>query len=156
VAALAGCPELVEWLVGRGAARPRADGADGLIAAVLAGDGAGVERLRRYAADAREQRPALIVWAAARGKAAAIRELVELGFDVNALGRSDIPMEQAWETALHHAAGNGDVGLARLLLELGADPHIHDTRFDATPLGWARHFDQRATIDLLSPLTPGA
>jgi len=113
---------------------------------------AGVERLREHVDAARAQRPALIVWAAARRRIDAIPLLVELGFDVNALGRTDIPMEQAWETALHEAAGHGDVELARLLLALGADPAIHDTRFDATPLSWARHFDQRATIDLLEPL----
>jgi len=152
VAALAGCPELVDWLVARGAARPAADGVDAVIAAALAADRAGVERLREHVDAARAQRPALIVWAAARRRIDAIPLLVELGFDVNALGRTDIPMEQAWETALHEAAGHGDVELARLLLALGADPAIHDTRFDATPLSWARHFDQRATIDLLEPL----
>jgi hypothetical protein len=95
----------------------------------------------------------LIVWAAARQKRDAIPLLVELGFDVNALGRSDIPMEQAWETALHEAAGSGDIELARLLLEFGADPNIKDARFDSTPLGWAHHFGQQALIELLEPLT---
>jgi hypothetical protein len=93
------------------------------------------------------------VWAAARRKRAAIPLLVDLGFEVNALGRTDIPMEQAWETALHGAAAQGDVELGRLLLELGADPAIKDARFDSTPLGWARHFDQAEMIALLEPLT---
>jgi ankyrin repeat protein len=153
VAALAGCPELVDWLVEHGAARPPSEGVDGLIAAALAGDRPTVERLRAYAAEARAQRPGLVVWAAARRRLEAIPLLVELGFDVNALGRSDVPMEQQWETALHEAAGDGDVELARLLLDLGADPDLHDTRFDATPLGWARYFDRPATADLLEPLT---
>ncbi len=131
------------------------EGVDGLIAAVLAADEASVRRLRHHAGAARAERPGLIVWAASRRKTSAIPVLVELGFDVNALGRSDIPMEQAWQTALHDAAGHGDVALARLLLGLGADPNVHDTRFDATPLGWARHFEQRATIELLAPLTKG-
>jgi hypothetical protein len=43
--------------------------------------------------------------------------------------------------------------MARLLLRLGADPGITDTRFGATPLGWARHFGQPAMIALLEPLT---
>ena len=64
-------------------------------------------------------------------------------------------MEQAWETALHEAAGSGDVELARLLLDLGADPNIEDARFHATPLGWAEHFGHAAMVDLLSPLTTG-
>ena len=41
----------------------------------------------------------------------------------------------------------------RLLLERGADPNIHDARFDATPLGWAHHFDQPALVALLEPVT---
>jgi hypothetical protein len=153
VAALAGCPELVEWLVLRGAARPAGEGVDGLIAAVLADDRAAADRLRDFAEQARAERPALIVWAAARRKPDAVVLLADLGFDVNARGRADIPMEQAWETALHQAAADGDIELALVLLDLGADPNIKDTRFDSTPLGWARHFDQHAMVALLEPLT---
>jgi len=32
---------------------------------------------------------------------------------------------------------------------------IHDVRFGATPLGWAEHFGQAATAELLRPLTSG-
>jgi hypothetical protein len=148
---------MAEWLVSQGAARPASAGADGLIAAALAGDRAATGRLRAHAETARAQRPGLIVWAAARRSTDAIVLLAELGFDVNALGRTDIPMEQAWETALHEAAAQGDVQMARLLIDLGADPDIKDTRFDSTPLGWARHFAQQATMEFLQPLTrPGA
>lgn len=153
VAALAGCPELVEWLVGQGAARPRADGVDGVIAAALAGDRVTVRRLRAHVDAARAERPALVVWATARRKRDAIRLLVELGFDVNALGRTDVPMEQAWETALHEAAAQGDLETARLLLSLGADPNIKDARFDSTPRGWAQHFGEHPMVELLTPLT---
>jgi hypothetical protein len=153
VAALAGCPELVEWFVARGATRPAAEGVDGLIAAVLAGDAASTVRLSSYVQEAKAQRPALIVWAASRSKRDAVSALAMLGFDVNAMGRSDVPMEQAWETALHVAAGSGDAQLARTLIDLGADPNIEDARFHSTPLGWARHFVQPETIALLEPLT---
>ncbi|HEV2311003.1 MAG TPA: ankyrin repeat domain-containing protein [Acidimicrobiia bacterium] len=154
VAALNGCPELVDLLVARGATRPAVEGVDGLVAALLAEDRPAVERLRAHADAARAERPALIVWAAARRRRHAIPLLLELGFDVNAFGRSDAPIEQAWETALHEAAGAGDVELARLLLDAGADPSIPDTRFHSTPLGWAQHFEQPATIALLEPVTP--
>jgi hypothetical protein len=153
VASLAGCPEVAGWLVTQGAVRPAGAGADGLIAAVLAGDRATARRLQAHAGTARAQRPGLIVWAAARRSTDAIVLLSELGFDVNALGRTDIPMEQAWETALHEAAAQGDVQMARLLVDLGADPDIKDTRFDSTPLGWARHFGQQPMIEFLRPLT---
>jgi hypothetical protein len=122
---------------------------------VLAGDMKAAESLREHAAAAREQRPGLIVWAAARGRAGAVEMLAGLGFDVNARARTDTPTEQQWETALHHAAGEGDLALARLLLRLGADPGITDTRFGATPLGWAHHFGRPEMIALLEPVTPG-
>ena len=101
----------------------------------------------------RAERPALITWAAACGSAAAVELLAELGFDVNAKGRTDVPSDQPWQTALHEAAGDGDLELAMTLLRLGADPDIRDQRFDATPLSWARHFSQQELIDLLTPLT---
>jgi len=153
VAALSGCTELVAWLVAQGAPPPALTGPDALIAAVMAGDGDGVDALREHAEAARGQRPGLIVWAAARAKRDSVELLAGLGFDVNAKARGDIPMEQQWETALHEAASAGDLELARLLLRLGADPDIKDARFDATPLGWARHFGRQAMIGLLEPLT---
>jgi ankyrin repeat protein len=153
VAALCGCPELAAWLVERGSPPPPADGVDAFIAAALSGDRREVERLGSHRDQARADRPALIVWAAARRLRGAVVLLAELGFDVNALGRSDIPVEQPWETALHEAAGRGDADLVRTLLDLGANPDMHDARFHATPLGWAEHFDQGHIIQLLGPLT---
>jgi hypothetical protein len=94
-----------------------------------------------------------MVWAATRAPAGTIALLTELGFDVNAYGRGDAPVEQPWETALHHSAARGDVELTRHLLNLGADPSLRDHRFDATPLDWARHFRQLPTAELLEPLT---
>ena len=126
---------------------------DALIAAVMVGDRGAVAGLREHAEAARAQRPGLIVWAAARGRRDSVEMLAELGFDVNAKGRADIPAEAEWQTALHEAASTGDLELARLLLRLGADPNSRDARFDSTPLGWARHFEQQAMIDLLEPVT---
>ena len=83
-----------------------------------------------------------MVWAAATDRPAAVALLAELGFDVNAKGRGDVPVEEPWETALHQAVARGDRAMAELLLSLGADTDVHDARFDATPLGWARYFDQ--------------
>jgi hypothetical protein len=76
------------------------------------------------------QRADLVERAAELGRAEAIRLLADLGFDVNARHRT---------TALHEAAQRGDLELATLLVELGADPDIVDTEFDSPPAGWARH-----------------
>ncbi len=146
--------EVVECLVAHGADEPRLSPADAFVAAAFHGDRAAVERLDPALPDAvRHERPGLIVWAAANGRTDAIPLLAGLGFDVNALSRTDMPVEHPWETALHHAAGNGDVELARLLLSLGADPDVLDKRFEATPLDWARHFGQEEMIALLEPLS---
>ncbi len=154
-AAICGCLAVLDWLVDHGGAtRPAAEGADGLIAAALAGDRRAAERHAGHAGAARAQRPGLIVWAASRRAWPAVPLLAELGWDVNARARVDVPMEQEWETALHEAAGSGEIDAARMLIELGADPGIRDARFRATPLGWADHFGHQAMADYLRPLTP--
>lgn len=154
VAAVCGCQAVLDLLTSYGVPRPAADGADGLIAAALAGDRRTAGRLAGYADAARAQRPGLIVWAASRRAWPAVPLLAELGWHVNARARADFPVEQEWETALHEAAGAGELDAARMLIGLGADPGIEDARFHATPLGWAEHFGQRATADYLRPLTP--
>jgi ankyrin repeat protein len=154
LALLAGNTALVEYLVSQGAAPPQLDPASDLLAAVFRGDRPAVERLCAQhpgaLEEARRSRPGVVVWAAAQGLTETVALLAELGFNVNARGRADVPVEQEWETALHQAASRGDVELARLLLALGADPGIRDARFDATPLDWARHFNQEAVVALLS------
>jgi hypothetical protein len=154
VAAVCGCWAVLDVLAGYGVPRPAAEGADGLIAATLAGDRRTVERLAGHADAARAQRPGLIVWAASRRAWDAIPLLAGLGWDVNARARADFPIEQEWETALHEAAAAGEIDAARMLIELGADPAARDARFQATPLGWAEHFGQQAMAGFLRPLTP--
>jgi ankyrin repeat protein len=74
---------------------------------------------------------------------------VELGWDVSARARTDVPSEQGWETALHHAAHVGDAGLVRLLLDLGADPEVRDGRFDGTAADWAEHGGHPELVSVL-------
>jgi ankyrin repeat protein len=160
MAATTGHADLVDYLVAHGAPPLDLPPAEAFVAAALAADRARLGRLLAadpgLAADMRAARPALITWAAACGSPAAVEILAELGFDVNAKGRTDVPSDQPWQTALHKAAEDGNVELARTLLRLGADPDIRDQRFDSTPLGWARHFGQQAIIELLEPLTADA
>jgi hypothetical protein len=158
-AAATGHPDLVRFLVARGAVAPDLDPEQRFAAAALAADQAALDELRAarpgLAQEVRAARPALIVWAAAQGRPGSVELLAGLGFDVNALGRSDIPAEEPWQTALHVAAGQGRLDLARSLLRLGADPGLRDHRFGSTPLGWARYFGQEQLAELLQPLTPG-
>jgi ankyrin repeat protein len=153
-----GNARIADYLVARGATPPEPDPVNDLIAAAMRADAAAVRRIRDAhpgaVEEARRARPGLMVWAAAQAPAAAVDLLAGLGFDVNALGRADAPVEQPWETALHHSAGEGDADLTRRLLALGADPTIRDARFDATPLDWAHHFGHRSTIEVLTRLTP--
>jgi ankyrin repeat protein len=156
-AATTGHPELIGYLVEHGAPALALAPGDAFVAAALAADR---ERMGVLLADhpalaeqLREERPALITWAAACGSPAAVEFLVELGFDVNARGRTDLPSDQPWQTALHKAAEDGNLALARTLLRLGADPNVRDFRFDSTPLGWARYFGRPELIELLEPVT---
>jgi ankyrin repeat protein len=157
LAATSGHTDLVEFLVGRGAPRPDLEPTEAFVTAALAADRVRVEQLcldhPALVDHVRARRPGLVAWAAALGRPPAVELLVEMGFDVNAKGRTDVPSDQPWQTALHRAAETGDVDLARTLLRLGADPDIHDRRFDATPLGWAEHFGHRELVDLLQPVT---
>jgi ankyrin repeat protein len=157
MAATTGHSELVDYLIEHGAPPLDLAPAEAFVAAVLAADRARLSQLladnRGLAEEMRASRPALITWATACGSATAVEILAELGFDVNARGRTDVPSDQPWQTALHKAAEDGNLELARTLLRLGADPNVRDHRFDSTPLGWARYFGQQAIIELLEPIT---
>lgn len=88
--------------------------------------------------------------AASSRKIDAIAVLAELGFDVNARGRADIPVEQPWFTPPHEAASAGDVEMLRLLLRLSAGPSIR-SEFGGTPLDAARSEDRQDVAGLLEP-----
>jgi Ankyrin repeats (many copies) len=159
-AATTGHPDIAAYLVSKGAPAPALDPRAAFTAAALAGDAGQARRLEAnhpgLAAEVRQERPSLIVWAAAEGRPGAVEILAAAGWDVNVRGRTDVPSDTEWQTALHAAAQAGDVALARTLLALGADPDIRDHRFGGTPLGWARHFSQDEVADLLEPVTaPG-
>ena len=56
--------------------------------------------------------------------------------------------EEYGATALHFAAGAGDVELIRRLLARGADPARHDRQFDADARGWAEFFGRTEALAL--------
>lgn len=151
-----GRQELAEMLVSLGAQPPRVDPVDVFLAAALAGDADAVRATPRPTVEAaRRACPGLVVWAASLQRVDAVALLVQAGFDVNAFARSDLMIEQRWQTALHTAVERDDEPLARRLLDLGADPDLRDHRFDGTPLDWARHFDRTALVALLSTRESG-
>jgi hypothetical protein len=151
-----GHAELAAGLIALGAGAPRLSPPDAFVAAALAGDAGAVARTDpAVIAAVREARPGLVTWAASQGAPGAVELLVSTGFDANSFGRSDVPANDPWHTALHVAAGDGKLELASKLLDLGASPHLRDRHYDSTPLGWARHFGQQPLVDLLSR-QPGA
>lgn len=81
----------------------------------------------------------------AKRNASAVRWLIDHGIDVDA-------KRALWDcssTALHVTAEHGLVELARMLLDVGANPAIRDDKYDATVLEWAQYCGQPAITELL-------
>jgi ankyrin repeat protein len=68
--------------------------------------------------------------AARRGDAAAVKQLLDEGVDVNTKFRYGA-------TALSYACDRGHLDVVKLLVERGADVNVRDTFYNATPLTWA-------------------
>ncbi len=85
----------------------------------------------------------------ARGRAASIRVLVELGADVDRRGSFGGPGHGEGVTALHLAAQAGRREAVETLLELGADPVARDALHDSAPAGWARFGGHGELVALL-------
>jgi ankyrin repeat protein len=145
-AALNGHLEIVSELIGAGAVWEH-DDVDELLAAATAGHRAEVDRVLASHPGVRERaiarRPDQLVRAAEQCGYAAVAILIDLGFDVNAMGRT---------APLHEAAMRGDLAVIRLLLDRGADPTLRDTGYHATPAGWAEHHGQHDAHALLTAL----
>jgi ankyrin repeat protein len=140
---------VAELLRAAGASPVAFDAVAEFLSLCLAGDRHAVQERRAADPDivarARARRPDAVLAATELGRGAVVRLLVELGFDVHAGHRI---------TPLHQAAYDGNVELAALLLDLGADPTRRDRSFDATPLGWAEHNHQEAAAALPRPHSP--
>jgi ketosteroid isomerase-like protein len=138
--------EIISELVGAGAEWEH-DDVDELLAAATAADRAEVQRVLAAHPGVRERAiarcPDQMVRAAEQSGYDAVAVLIELGFDVNAMGRT---------APLHEAAMRGDLAVIRLLLDHGADPTLRDTGYHATPAGWAEHHGQPNAYALLAAL----
>jgi hypothetical protein len=133
--------ERVMALLREAGAQVPPDPVEELLSACMRGDPEQVQLLTQWAPQALARQPGQIREAAALGKLEAVRLLASLGFDLDHRERT---------TALHEAASRGDSELVSVLLELGADPRLRDTEFDATPSGWAQHQGHPALAALLA------
>ncbi|HET9102721.1 MAG TPA: ankyrin repeat domain-containing protein [Solirubrobacteraceae bacterium] len=145
-AALHGHMDIVAMLLDAGAVWEH-DQVDELIAAAMSGDRGATQRLLATDAGLRERAierfPDQLIRAAEQDSYDAVALLIELGFNVNARART---------TPLHEAAMRGNLPVIGLLLEHGADPHLRDSGYDATPGGWAEHHGQAEAHALLAAL----
>ncbi|WP_130288515.1 ankyrin repeat domain-containing protein [Pseudonocardia sediminis] len=148
MAALQGATEVVGMLRAAGAAPPELDPSEEFVAAVMRGDEAAA-RASTAGERVRRDRPGLVVWAAGQGRVEAVRLLLDLGFAIDALGRADVPVEGASETALRAAVSADVPDLVRLLLDRGADAGVRDKRFEATPADCAAHLGRPEIAALL-------
>ncbi len=139
----AGNREIAELLVTAGVEPRELDPVERFIGACMRGDRAEVEALRtdelvRQA----EHDYAPLARAAQFGRRDAVRLMLDVGFDINALADGTALMGGPGGTALHAAALDGNVELVRDLLAWGADPTILDLKFNSTARGWAEYGGQ--------------
>lgn len=81
--------------------------------------------------------------AARRDRADAVAFLLDLGVSIEIEDRHK-------QRPLHEAAGHGALGVARLLIQHGAEIDPRDAVWNATPIGFAAHSDRLEMIELLS------
>lgn len=145
IALRAGNAEIARMLLAAGADPVALDPVQTLRAALMVPDQATVNRLVSSDPTLVKQvlavEPDLILRAAELGRLEAVRLMATMGFDVDFRRRV---------TALHEAAGNGDLAMVQLLVELGADPTIRDGEHHSSPLEWAEYGEHREVVDYLA------
>jgi hypothetical protein len=114
--------------------------ADPFVEACVRGDRSTVAGLLAADPGLRTRHAALIAQLAGDRRWDSVRLLVENGFDVNASGGI---------TALHYAAGAGEIDVMRLLLDHGADRTTRDTEFNHPAIEWARFFGRDDAVKYL-------
>jgi hypothetical protein len=115
-----------EHLVERGAALT-------LATALCVGRWNDVDRLAASATG--EEKQFALTLAALRGRAEALRRLIAIGVDVDAVS-ADL---YSHATPLHHAVHSGSLETVQVLVEAGARLDARDTAYDGTPLEWAEY-----------------
>jgi len=90
--------------------------------------------------------PAPLLLAASRD----LKEVAELLLDV---GMSPDVSDFTGFRPLHAAASHDSVAVGALLIERGAEVDPQETRFNATPLGWATHGDNHRMMNILGAVS---
>ncbi len=103
--------------------------------------------------DADPYRGTPLIWAAANGRLAAARWLLDHGAAVNRVATFGGPAHGEGVTALHLAAQGDRAEIVELLLERGADPSLEDALYHGTPSGWADHSGAKRVRDRLREAT---
>lgn len=142
-ALLVGRQDMVQLLTEYGATPPQLSDAEKFMAAVLAGDVAGVRGLALSHPEFLENYG--FMFGAIRGGHPAIAELL---LD---LGMSPDSADEKNYTALHCASSCGAVDIARLLIARGADVDPFEKRHGGTPLTHALYHGQADMVELLVP-----
>ena len=142
-AVMEGQDEIATLLLDHGApaTSPTLDDRQRLVAACLAGERAVVEALLERAPG--EDVTQVLVEAARRNRREAVALLLDLGL-------SPEREEAGGRRALHEAAAANATTVVELLLERGVEVDPREATYNATPLGWAAHFDHRQTMDVLA------
>ncbi len=142
VALLMGEQEIAAMLVDAGAQALPLAPEDAFQVTCMAGDLVAARAQVRQLPDMLERVDQLDMMrdAIKRQNAAALSVMIALGFDVN---------RKSGSTALHQAAQAGDVGIAQMLLDAGADPTVRDEQYWGSPLGHALHAGDAEMIALL-------
>jgi ankyrin repeat protein len=140
-AVLGGNTELAQLLVDFGALPEQLQDAQAFQAACMRGDRETARRL--LAAHPEYLRfPGPLYRAAERDRVDAAEMVLELGVSPD--------VEHGGWTALHSAAHDNSVRVAKLLIERGATIDMRDKKYHSTPLGHAVWAGQHEMIDLLS------
>ena len=143
-ALLMGHPAVADFLLQKGARRSRLTGAEQFEAACMAGDLAVARRLLesdpQIAEETRPHHREMLCAAAANGALAALSTMIELGFELS---------EPGGRTPLHEAAWQGNLEVAMLLIDAGADPLMAEPDHEVPPIGFAAFAGQKEMVAFL-------
>jgi ankyrin repeat protein len=138
--------ELVAYLVQHGAVAVRLKAEDWAYVAIMNSEHP-IDYLPRMMAaqqtspaDVQRKHPTMLHEAAGENALEAVRRMLALGLDVNAMTS---------RTPLHEAALHGHIEMVKLLIEHGADPTIRDPYYHAPPIGWADYNGHADMVEFL-------